>query len=264
MAAVAQTAIHRYAGHIDLFTVGTDNRVYSSWWDGNGGWRPWFAIGNLLCRSGSTVAALARPAITLTVHHSQRRPRDPPGDARTGWADWLQLQGGVASSGAPVTAVAPPHHLTSSRRHRQPHLQHLYERSGWSNCRRRNPTCARQRHRECRRVHPDQLTCPPPTPAAIVSTGGTSIPVGATGSRSRRRRIAWITSDSHRAFYRPTRSSPSAPTGVYSTWWTQGALGALVQCFRRRHGGWTGGSDLAPPNTSTFSPWAATWVWSTW
>ena len=27
------TAIARYAGHLDLFTVGTDNRVYSCWWD---------------------------------------------------------------------------------------------------------------------------------------------------------------------------------------------------------------------------------------
>jgi hypothetical protein len=27
------TAVARYAGHLDLFTVGTDNRVYSSWWD---------------------------------------------------------------------------------------------------------------------------------------------------------------------------------------------------------------------------------------
>ena len=27
------TAIARYPFHLDLFTVGTDNRVYSAWWD---------------------------------------------------------------------------------------------------------------------------------------------------------------------------------------------------------------------------------------
>ena len=27
------TAIARYSGHLDIFTVGTDNRVYTAWWD---------------------------------------------------------------------------------------------------------------------------------------------------------------------------------------------------------------------------------------
>ena len=54
------TAISRYAGHLDLFTVGTDNRVFSCWWDAGSGWHPWFPIGNLHCRPGSTVNVVSQ------------------------------------------------------------------------------------------------------------------------------------------------------------------------------------------------------------
>src|SRR5262245_8543821 len=54
------TAIARYSGHLDLFTVGTDNRVYSAWWDAGSGWHSWFPIGSLICRPGSTVNVVAR------------------------------------------------------------------------------------------------------------------------------------------------------------------------------------------------------------
>ncbi len=108
------TAIHRYSGHIDLFTVGTDNRVYSCWWTSAGGWAPWFAIGNLVCRPGSTVTALARYSdhIDLFTTASDGKVMSTWWDARGGWAAWFHLQGGVAAAGATVTAVARyPHHL---------------------------------------------------------------------------------------------------------------------------------------------------------
>jgi len=54
------TAVARYAGHLDLFTVGTDNRVYSCWWDAGSGWHGWFPIGSLQCRPGSTVNVVCR------------------------------------------------------------------------------------------------------------------------------------------------------------------------------------------------------------
>ncbi len=46
------TAVARYAGHLDLFTIGTNNKVYSCWWNAKTGWHNWFPIGNLQCRSG--------------------------------------------------------------------------------------------------------------------------------------------------------------------------------------------------------------------
>ena len=38
-------AISRYTEHIDVFTVGADGLVYSSWWDAAGGWAVWFQLG---------------------------------------------------------------------------------------------------------------------------------------------------------------------------------------------------------------------------
>jgi hypothetical protein len=61
------TAIARYAGHLDLFTVGTDNRVYSAWWDQSNGWHGWFPIGTLSCRPGSVVNVVARYADHLDL-----------------------------------------------------------------------------------------------------------------------------------------------------------------------------------------------------
>jgi IgA Peptidase M64 len=131
------TAIHRYASHIDLFTVGTDNRVYSAWWDGNGGWRPWFVIGNLVCRSGSTVTAVSRynDHIDLFTTAADGKVMSTWWDVRTGWANWFHLQGGVAANGATVTAVARyPHHLDVFTVSTDNRIYSVWwdERSGWS------------------------------------------------------------------------------------------------------------------------------------
>ncbi len=108
------TAVARYAGHLDLFTVGTDGRVYSAWWDAATGWSGWFVIGNLVCRPGSTVNVVARYSdhIDLFTTASDGKIMSTWWDARTGWASWFQVQGGVAAAGATVTAIARyPFHL---------------------------------------------------------------------------------------------------------------------------------------------------------
>lgn len=108
------TAIHRYAGHIDLFAVGADNRVWSAWWNAANGWHLWFRIGTLQCRPGSVVTALCRynDHIDLFTTAADGRIMSTWWDVRTGWAAWFQVQGGVAAPGAPVTAVARyPFHL---------------------------------------------------------------------------------------------------------------------------------------------------------
>ena len=108
------TAVARYSGHLDLFTVGTDNRVYSAWWDVSSGWHSWFPIGTLVCRSGATVNVVSRYSdhLDLFTTASDGRVMSTWWDARTGWAQWFQVQGGVAALGATVTAVARyPFHL---------------------------------------------------------------------------------------------------------------------------------------------------------
>ena len=109
------TSIARYSGHLDLFTVGTDNRVWSAWWDVSSGWSGWFQIGTLVCRPGSTVNVVSRYTdhLDLFTTASDGRVMSTWWDARTGWASsWFQVSGGVAAAGATVTAIARyPFHL---------------------------------------------------------------------------------------------------------------------------------------------------------
>jgi len=108
------TAVARYSGHLDLFTVGTDNHVYSAWWDAASGWSAWFQLGNLPCRPGSTVNVVSRYSdhLDLFTTASDGRVMSTWWDARTGWASWFQVMGGVAAADATVTALARyPSHL---------------------------------------------------------------------------------------------------------------------------------------------------------
>ena len=109
------TAIARYAGHLDLFTVGTDNRVYSCWWDVASGWSGWFRVGDLVARAGSTVNVVSRYSdhLDLFTTASDGRVMSTWWDARSGWQPtWFQVSGGVAANGASVTAIARyPFHL---------------------------------------------------------------------------------------------------------------------------------------------------------
>ena len=102
------TAIARYPFHLDVFTVGTDNRVYSCWWDDRSGWSGWFPLGDLTCRPDSTVTVVARHPdhLDLFTTASDGRIMSTWWDARGGWAGWFQVSGGVASPGSPVTAIA--------------------------------------------------------------------------------------------------------------------------------------------------------------
>ena len=108
------TAIARYAGHLDIFTVGTDNRVYTAWWDASSGWHTWGVLGTLVCRPGSTVNVVCRYTdhIDLFTTASDGKIMSTWWDVRTGWAAWFQVSGGVAAPGATVTAIARyPFHL---------------------------------------------------------------------------------------------------------------------------------------------------------
>ena len=112
------TAVNRYSTHLDLFTVGTDNRPYSAWWDAASGWSGWFALGSLQCRPGSTINVVSRYTdhLDLFTTASDGRTMSTWWDARAGWAaDWFQVSGGVAASGAAVTAISRhPSHLDVS------------------------------------------------------------------------------------------------------------------------------------------------------
>jgi hypothetical protein len=108
------TAIARYSGHLDLFTIGTDNRVYSAWWDVATGWHGWFPLPGITCRTGSTVTVVSRYTdhLDLFTTASDGRIMSCWWDVRTGWSAWFHVMGGIAAAGAPVTAIARyPFHL---------------------------------------------------------------------------------------------------------------------------------------------------------
>jgi hypothetical protein len=131
------TAIARYAGHLDLFTVGTDNRVYSCWWDQASGWSGWFTIGSLVCRSGSTVNVVSRynDHLDIFTTASDGKTMSTWWDARSGWGSWFQISGGVAAAGATVTAIARyPFHLDVFTVGTDNRVYSCWwdERSGWS------------------------------------------------------------------------------------------------------------------------------------
>ncbi|MFC6703717.1 C1 family peptidase [Flexivirga alba] len=103
------TSVSRFPDHLDLFTVGTDNRVYSCWWDASSGWASWFVIPGLTARPGSSVEVVSRfkDHLDLFTTDSSGKTMSTWWDASSGWANgWFQLAGGVAAAGSPVTAVS--------------------------------------------------------------------------------------------------------------------------------------------------------------
>ena len=108
------TAVARYAGQLDLFTIGTDNRVYTAWWNGAANWQGWTPLDPLQARPGAVVNVVARYAdhLDLFTTAADGRIMSTWWDVRTGWAPWFHVMGGVAAAGAPVTALARyPSHL---------------------------------------------------------------------------------------------------------------------------------------------------------
>lgn len=108
------TSIARYPNHLDLFTVGTDNRVWSAWWDVTTGWSGWFRIGSLTAKAGSTVNVVARNRdhLDLFTTASDGRTMSAWWDVSSGWSNWFHVSGGIAADGATVTAIARnPNHL---------------------------------------------------------------------------------------------------------------------------------------------------------
>ncbi len=58
------TALSRTPGHVDLFAIGFDNAVWSTWWEQTASWQPWFQIHQetVFDHSDQRVRALSRNA----------------------------------------------------------------------------------------------------------------------------------------------------------------------------------------------------------
>jgi hypothetical protein len=108
------TAVSRTSNNLDLFIVGNDGRVYTSWWSNTADWsgvnNNWRSLGGLFPPS-TRVAAVARTRTNLDLFTCGN-----DGHVYTSWwsdkADWSGIHdnwrdiGGVFPVGAMVTAVA--------------------------------------------------------------------------------------------------------------------------------------------------------------
>jgi hypothetical protein len=87
------TAIARYSNHLDLFVIGTDNRIYSTWWHEGGNWAGWFNVSGGIGKPGGQVAAISRVTehIDLFTVGSDGLVYSTWWDGATGWAGWFGL-----------------------------------------------------------------------------------------------------------------------------------------------------------------------------
>ncbi len=107
-------AVSRADNKIDVFTVGTDSRVYTAAWDhfvSNGVWRGWWAVSNLTVYPGSHVVPIARTPTNLDVFAVGKdggiytAAWDQAVDGGNGFRGWWQILGGVSLSGGQLSAV---------------------------------------------------------------------------------------------------------------------------------------------------------------
>ena len=104
------TAVSRRPGYLDVFTVGTDGRVWTAAYDPSNFWKGWWPIGTLRAPVGSYVGAVSRSLDKLDIFVTDNSGRVmsaawEPAFA-DGWHGWWHIRGGMAAPGAPVTAVS--------------------------------------------------------------------------------------------------------------------------------------------------------------
>jgi hypothetical protein len=81
--------------HLDLFVTGPDGAVWSTFWEANGGWRPWFVIHpEQKMQPGATITALWRANEThldLFVTGTDGAVWSTFWEANGGWRPWFSI-----------------------------------------------------------------------------------------------------------------------------------------------------------------------------
>jgi hypothetical protein len=107
----AVTALWRSNGtHLDLFVTGTDGAVWSTWWEAQPGWQPWFLIHpEIKMQPGATVTALWRSNDThldLFVTGTDGAVWSTWWEAQPNWQPWFLIHPEIKMQpGATVTAL---------------------------------------------------------------------------------------------------------------------------------------------------------------
>ncbi len=92
------TAVSRSPGQIDVFTVGTDGRVYTAAWNAQDGqWRGWWPIEGLVTAPGTYIGAVSRSLdkLDIFVADAQGRTMSAAWEPAFGWRGWWHIQGGL-------------------------------------------------------------------------------------------------------------------------------------------------------------------------
>jgi hypothetical protein len=112
------TVIARNPDHLDLFLIGTDGQIYSTYWDTATGWAVgWFGVpGGATANLGSTVTVVARNPdhLDLFVTNQVGSILSTYWDTASSWAGgWFDVPGALTANPASVvTAIARnPEHL---------------------------------------------------------------------------------------------------------------------------------------------------------
>ena len=145
------SVLSRHPDHLDLFTVGRDGHVYSTFWDGSSGWSgQWFWLGDtnfadqFTVATGSLVTSVARTPdlIDLFVTGLDGGVYSTFWNAPGGWHDhWFRLtddrfgDGFTLPPGSPIAAISRfPDHLDLFATGRDGHVYSTFwdGRSGWS------------------------------------------------------------------------------------------------------------------------------------
>ena len=102
--------VSRSPDHLDIFTVGTDNGVYTAAWEPDfaDGWHGWWRLGNLTVAPGSNVHAVSRSLDHLDVFAvgSDFGIYTTGWSPNTGWSAWARIQNGSAAPGTSVYGVS--------------------------------------------------------------------------------------------------------------------------------------------------------------
>jgi hypothetical protein len=106
--------VSRSAGHLDLFAVGDDDRVFTAAWEtAFSGWRGWWAVPGIVGAPGAPIAAVAKEPddIDLFVTGPSGRVYSAawPYPDDNGWRGWELRPSGAPSQftrGAHVSAIA--------------------------------------------------------------------------------------------------------------------------------------------------------------
>jgi hypothetical protein len=111
----AATVISRDPNKLDVFTVGTNNRVYTAAWDrdrdGGNGFRGWWTIGSLTCMGTSQIAAVARASQKIDVVAVAKNggiytAAWDNNVSNGAWRGWWQIRNGVASCGTTPSVIS--------------------------------------------------------------------------------------------------------------------------------------------------------------